>query len=319
MGGDRPPQELFEVVLSSAAHLSNVRFIVLVQDKYRFSHQIPPHSLIEIIKVKETIAMDDAPLYAVRKKKLSSMAQGIELVKNKKADAFITTGNTGALVALSMLHLPRCQGIEKPALVVSLPTEKGEVVVVDVGAHIAFTPRHIVDYARLGVAYRQVVDQIPLPSVGLLNIGVEEAKGTKEVKEAYNALLTTFGKQFVGNIEGREVFQGKVEVLVTDGFTGNVFLKTCEGASAFLLEYMQKYFTMMPISGGEKLLNHFQQRFNYSAQRGALLCGVEGIVMKCHGNSSNSAFANAIQRAIDLATQQVSDRLSAQLKEQRIE
>jgi glycerol-3-phosphate acyltransferase PlsX len=240
----------------------------------------------------------------------------MKLLKQKKVAAFVSTGNTGALVALAQLHLSLFDTIQKPALLVSLPSEKGEVVVLDVGAHIAFKAQHLLDYARLGVAYSTIVYGFATPSVGLLNIGVEEAKGTKEVQEAYIALQRAFSEeQFVGNVEGREVFQGKVDVLVTDGFTGNVFLKTCEGASSFLLEYMHNYFSKAPSSSGEPLMHHFEQRFNYSSHRGAFLCGVEGIVIKCHGNASNPAFIQGIQRAFELAEMQIGDKIQKKLKQ----
>lgn len=319
MGGDRAPRALFEAILALCPYLRPTQRLLLLVQEERYAElgvdaSLPPQ--IEVMPVEESIEMSDAPLYAVRKKRLSSMAIGMEFLKQKEVDALVSTGNTGALVAMAQITLPLLETIEKPALLVTLPSEKGEVVVLDVGAHISFKPQHLLDYARLGVAYSQVIYENPLPTLGLLNIGVEEMKGTKEVQEVYITLQNAFSReQFVGNVEGREVFQGRVDVLVTDGFTGNVFLKTCEGASSFLLEYMHNYFSSLPASGGEKLMHHFQQRFNYSAHRGALLCGVEGVVIKCHGNASDPAFVNGIERAFELAERQIDLEMQKKLRE----
>ena len=198
--------------------------------------------------------------------------------------------------------------IERPALLVMMPTEKGKVIVLDVGANISPKPHHLVSYALLGSFFRTCIFQEKAPKIGLLNIGVEEQKGTKELKETYQLLQEKFQERFLGNIEGREVFQGKIDVLVTDGFTGNVFLKTSEGISSFLAEYLQKHF------GVPEIVSHLYQQFDYSEHPGALLCGVDGIVIKCHGFSDRTALMNGIRGAFTLVNSNILPQLKAHLQ-----
>jgi phosphate acyltransferase len=299
MGGNSPPIEIFKAVLelSKEIHREDI-LIVLAQHAVlpalRSSfHNLP--SSIEFITTEEAIEMEDAPLFAVRRKKDSSMAAGMRLLKEKKVDAFVSSGNTGALVASAKLYLPMLPSIERPALLVTMPTEKGKVAVLDVGANIAPKAHHLASYALLGTLFRHCMFGEQNPTVGLLNIGVEEQKGTEELKEAYRLLKQTFKDRFLGNIEGREVFQGKIDVLVTDGFTGNVFLKTSEGISTFLAEYLQHHFTI------PETIAHLHQRFDYSEHPGALLCGVDGLIIKCHGFSDKRALMNGIRGAFTLA------------------
>lgn len=303
MGGDTPPSTLLQAVLEYKAKLDpSVTLVVISQEK--------PIEDIEFLQADDVIRMDESPLYAVRKKKNSSIGVGIRALLEGKIDALVTTGNTGALVAFASLYLPRLPQMQRPALLAVLPTAKGRVAVLDVGANIAFKSSQLLDYAKFGAYYRESFDQIVNPRIGLLNIGQEEQKGTPEIKEAYAALQAAFPKQFVGNIEGREVFEGKVDVLVTDGFTGNVFLKTCEGASSFLLEYLQKYFANEPT---KKVLTHFHQTFNYAEHPGAILAGVDGLVIKCHGYSNTKALQSGIEGAIKLLQKDVLGKIKLKL------
>ncbi|MCH9626940.1 MAG: Phosphate acyltransferase [Chlamydiales bacterium] len=298
MGGDQSPESIFEAVLS-VANRTDVRFVVLATHAYFsiLSDQAHPH--IEFVTTEEFIEMDESPLLAVRRKKNSSMAAGMRLLRENKLDAFLSTGSTGALVATATLHLDPLEGVERPALLVTMPTAKGEVVVLDVGANIQPKPEHLVAYAQLGVLFSALYRGVKKPSIGLLNIGAEEQKGTKELKEAYASLQEVFQKRFLGNVEGRTVFRGDVDVLVTDGFTGNVFLKTSEGISRFLAEYLTQHFEIPDI------IAHLNQRFNYAEHPGAFLCGVDGLVVKCHGDSDQQALMNGIYGAIDLAQSQL--------------
>lgn len=305
MGSDRSPQELADVL---SGH-SEVEVIGIV------THEAVP-SLPEglsLISTDSAIEMDESPLLAVRRKRDSTMAVGMRLVKEGELDAFVTTGNTGALVATAMLNLPMLPDIERPALLARIPTEKGKAAVLDVGANIAPKAHQLVDYARLGIAFRRAMGEEDNPNVGLLNIGIEEEKGTRQVKEIYSALHAFFEDspcRFLGNIEGREVFQGKVDVLLTDGFTGNVFLKTCEGASQFLLAYLEKNFSPSEVL---PLLQKLHQQFNYTKHPGGLLCGVDGIVIKCHGDSNVPAVRGGIQGAVEMVKLGLIEKMRAQL------
>jgi phosphate acyltransferase len=316
MGSDSSPQEIFEAVVAISQEISpDDSLIVIAQHSLlpilRSTYgKFPPS--IAFITTEGEIAMEEAPLVAVRRKKNSSMAAGVRLLKEKKIDAFVTSGNTGALVAFATLHLTLLPHIERPALLVMMPTGKGQVAVLDVGANIAPKAQHLVSFALLGSLYLQCMHGKKNPRVGLLNIGAEEQKGTNELKEAYQLLQKKFQSLFLGNIEGREVFQGKIDVLVTDGFTGNVFLKTSEGISSFLAEYLQKEF------GVPQIVSHLHQQFNYSEHPGAFLCGVDGIIVKCHGFSNKQALMNGIRGAFHLAkagiTAQLKEKLSNSLK-----
>ena len=312
MGSESPPQAIFEAVQVVNQKLKNEDTLVVIAQ-----HGVVPtlrasiqdsHHPIEFITTEEAIEMEEAPLFAVRRKKNSSLAAGMRLLKEKTIDAFVSTGNTGALVASAMLHLPMLPQIERPALMVMMPAEKEQVTVLDVGANIGAKPEHLVSYALLGTLYRRYLLGEKNPTIGLLNIGVEEQKGTKELQDTYRLLQETFGEAFLGNIEGREVFQGKVNVLVTDGFTGNVFLKTSEGISTFLAQYLQTHFNIPDV------VSHLHSQFNYSEHPGALLCGIDGLVIKCHGFSNQNALINGILGAFTLARSPLLSQLKSYLK-----
>ncbi len=312
MGSDQPPQAIFDAVFQMHQDLgSSVHFVVIATDPYYTQLQKSYDLPIEWVLAEEYIEMDELPLAAVRKKKNSSMAVGIRLLGEGKIDAFVSTGNTGALVATSVVHLPPLSGIERPALLVMLPTGQHKVAVLDVGAHIAPKPSQLLEFARLGSAYVRSSDLSLSPRIGLLNIGEEEQKGTPIFQESYQLLQDYFKESFLGNIEGREVFQGKIDVLVTDGFTGNVFLKTSEGVLSFLVSYLYKQFSTK--KEVVEVISHLYKEFNYSEQPGAILCGVEGIVVKCHGHSDTTALMNGIRGAIDLAQREIIKKMKTYL------
>lgn len=306
MGGDQPPEAIFDAVLH-VAKTTDHRLIVLATHAFYSILSEISHPGIEFITTEESIEMDEPPLLAVRRKKNSSMAAGMRLLKEGEIDAFISAGNTGALVATAMHHLETLPGIERPALLVTMPTAKGEVVVLDVGANVSPKPHQLAAYAHLGSLYRKCRHGLENPTIGLLNIGAEEQKGTKEVKETYQLLQEAFQDRFLGNTEGREVFQGKVDILVTDGFTGNVFLKTSEGVSSFLADYLEKQF------GVPEIISHLNQKFNYSEHPGAFLCGIDALVVKCHGYSDRQALINGILGAADLAKRGILQKIKSAL------
>jgi glycerol-3-phosphate acyltransferase PlsX len=259
------------------------------------SFSFPKH--IRCVTVTEVITHEDDPLTSLRRKKDSSICVGMRMLQKQELDAFVSSGNTGALLASATLFLRLIPSIERPALLTLLPTKHKEIAVLDVGANVSAKTEHLIQFAIMGSAY-QKTRGIKRPTVGLLNIGVEAKKGTPELREAYKRLQTLFNEegssQFLGNIEGRDVFKGDVDVLVTDGFTGNVFLKTAEGIAAFMLEELQQ--------NGLNDLSDLKKRLHYAEYPGALLCGVEGIVVKCHGElnlQSLQSSLNSILRLID--------------------
>lgn len=267
---------------------------------------------LEIFQTEEIIHMDDDPLYAIRKKKHSSMCLGMKLLRDRHIDALVSTGNTGALIASAKLFLPMLQGISRTALITLLPTKKEPIAVIDVGANIQCTPEHLVHFAQMGIAY-QKAREIKKPTVGLLNIGVEEKKGRAELRETYKLLQTFNGEEtiFAGNVEGKKVFSGDIHVLVTDGFTGNIFLKTAEGLSSFILDTMKKNQNLIPFS--KPLLQHLEAELYSAEYPGAILCGIDGVIIKCHGDAGPEALKCGVQGAINLLQGKFLDKIKLEL------
>jgi phosphate acyltransferase len=315
MGSDCSPLVLFDAVLEAARHLEVTETLVVfaTQDVVdNISHKILHHlsssksGRIVFHIVEEAIMMNDEPLTAVRHKKKSSLITGIRQIKKKQIDAFVSAGNTGALIASATLYMSLFPGIQRPALLTTLPSKNGEVAVLDVGGNVAPKARHLVQFAFLGTAYHSCFHPKKRPRIGLLNIGVESKKGTSELRQAYQILEDFAQKgshipfEFIGNIEGRELFEGKVDVLVTDGFTGNVLLKTAEGTSLFILDHLVQFNRQNPSDGLARSIEELQKRFNYNEYPGAILCGVDGLVIKCHGSSSPKTMFNGIMGAVKL-------------------
>ena len=255
--------------------------------------------------VTEVIQPEDAPLSAIRIKKDSSLVVGVHALKDYTIDAFITAGNSGSLLAASTLSLSLLPTIDRPGFITLMPTKDDPIAVIDVGANVSVEPKHLLQFAKMGIAY-QKSRGIEKPTVGLLNIGEEKKKGTPKHQEAYK-LLSQLNEEapldaptFTGNIEGRDVFRGAIDVLVTDGFTGNVFLKTAEGIAGFILDQMENVGPLSSIPGVKSMINALHNRLHFAQYPGALLCGVEGVVIKCHGASSADAFIHSIHGASHL-------------------
>lgn len=330
MGSDSSPQVLFEAVLQVAEQLDASHCLLVIATHNAIEElmrgggfPVPAQNKarIEFQLVSDVIAMGDEPLSAIRHKKGSSLVTGIRLLKKRMIDAFVSAGNTGALIASSSLQLRMLPGIHRPALLASLPTETGSVAVVDVGGNVACKAHHLVQFAHMGAAYQRCSKGIETPRVGLLNIGVESKKGHAEVRQAWQILkeqteLVAAGgivprMHFVGNIEGREVFRGNIDVLVTDGFTGNVLLKTSEGTAVFIFDVLRQRFSRdAAIQEG---LDDMQRFFSSSEYPGAIVCGVDGIVVKCHGNASTKAMQSCIRGAITLVHRQLLAKIKEQL------
>lgn len=299
MGCDTPPQKLIEAISKASFEGKHPPILMLFATKEAVQLSSPSEG-IEFEIVSEVIEMDDDPLSAVRRKKESSMAVAIQKLKNFELDAVISAGNTGALLTLSKLQLQTLPGIDRPALITLIPTKLEPIAVIDIGANVQVKPENLFQFAKMGIAF-QKARGISHPTVGLLNIGEEKQKGTPELREAYQLLqslnTTLSNPVFLGNIEGRDVFRGKIDVLVTDGFTGNVFLKTSEGIAGFVMEEMSKLGPIESLPGVRSIFNALRQRLHYAEYPGALLCGVEGIVMKCHGESPPESFISSIKSA----------------------
>jgi phosphate acyltransferase len=325
MGSDSSPSVLFEAVLQIADQPDSSCFFIVFATPEVTSElklKLPSHGRVSFRSVKDFIAMHEEPLVAVRQKKSSSLLVGIRLLRKRQIDALVTAGNTGALIASATLSLPLLPGIKRPALLAVLPTQKGSVAVIDVGGNVSCKAHHLIQFAQMGAAYQRCIG-IELPSVGLLNIGVESKKGTSVVRQAYEMLKAEIQEsvakgiapkmKFSGNIEGLEVFQGKVDVLVTDGFTGNVLLKTSEGVSSFIFDYLLKAYKSKPSDALKKPVDELQRHFSYAEYPGAIVCGVDGLVVKCHGHSSTQALFNGIKGTIALVKNQLVSQIKTQL------
>jgi phosphate acyltransferase len=255
---------------------------------------LPSHPKVLFHPCTEVITMQDHPLHSIRMKKNASMVRGLNLLKDEKVEAFLSCGNTGALIAGSALFLPLKPGVERPALLARLLKKNGDLFVLDVGGNLEVNVEQIEQNALMGIDHLLSLGKKQI-SMGLLNIGSESLKGTLLVRESYQRLFDRFkGDQeidFVGNIEGRDPFDSDLDLLVTDGFTGNVFLKTAEGATSMLIQALEEKGIHLPLA--------IKHSFDYRSFGGALVCGVEGIVIKCHGNAT----AQHVYRSIEALCQ----------------
>lgn len=325
LGGDHHHPEYVLETLQNIHQRVHGSLCLLVFATPEIRHQIEllqeahpnllPKNSFRCYEVEEVIQMHDDPLLAIRRKKESSMSIGMRLLKENKMDALVSTGNTGALIASARMYLPMLKGIQRSALITLLPTKKSPIAVIDVGANIECTPENLVQFAEMGLAY-QKSRGVSCPRIGLLNIGTEKEKGNGELRETYQ-LLQKFNTShsspiFIGNVEGKEVFSGNVDVLVTDGFTGNVFLKTSEGISSFILETLHENQAILPLS--QSLLNRLKKELYSAEYPGAILCGVDGVIMKCHGDANPEALTNGVQGAISLVNGNFIMKMKQQLK-----
>lgn len=325
MGSDNSPINLFEAVKMAAQQQDSSTILVVIAThsivnelKHQNVNSNPDCARIEFFPVPDAISMSDEPLYAAAHKKGSSLVVGVRLLKKRWLDALVTAGNTGALIATATLQLPKLPGIKRLALLAVLPTVKGSVAVLDVGGNVSCKAHHLVQFAYLGAAYQSCSENIAVPKVALLNIGVEAIKGTSATQQAYQTLKEQLPPKqlqmhFQGNIEGRDVFKGEIDVIVTDGVTGNVLLKTSEGVSSFIFDYIKEGLFTNATSEMVQNFKDLKSYFNYQEYPGAIVCGVEGLVIKCHGNSSVKAMSSSINGAVHLVSQDLISRMKAKL------
>ncbi|MBS0485684.1 MAG: phosphate acyltransferase PlsX [Proteobacteria bacterium] len=258
---------------------------------------------IRLHPASEVVGMDESPAAALRGKKDSSMRVSINLVKTGEAQACISAGNTGALLATSRFVLKTIPGVDRPALAVILPTSTGHTYVLDLGANVDCTAEHLFQFGIMGASLVSSVENKASPSVGLLNVGEEEIKGNDIVKQAAE-LLRNSGLNFYGNVEGNDIYKGTTDVVVCDGFVGNVTLKTSEGLAQMLATYLREEFkrnllTKMAGVIAMPVINSFKRRVDHRRYNGASFLGLRGIVIKSHGSADKYAFGFAIKRAAD--------------------
>jgi len=272
---------------------------------------------IRVRAASEVVAMDDPPAIAMRNKKDSSMRVAVDLVKVGEANAAVSAGNTGALMAISRFVLKTLPGIDRPAIATVLPSMKGHTYVLDLGANVDCSAEHLLQFGVMGAMLVAAIEHKDRPSVGLLNIGEEVIKGNDVVKEA-GELLRNSGLNFHGNVEGNDIYEGTVDVVVCDGFVGNVALKTSEGLAqmvgAFLKqEFKRTLFTKVLAVAAMPVLKRFKKRVDHRLYNGAPLLGLRGVVLKSHGSADVLAFGNALSRAAEAASNRLIERISERM------
>ena len=280
------------------------------------------HERARVVPATEVVGMDDAIEVALRKKKDSSMRVAIQQVKDGAAQVAVSAGNTGALMAIARYLLKTLDGIERPAIATQLPNALGRATtVLDLGANVDCTAEHLLQFAVMGSALVSVLNDDPQPTVGLLNIGEEAIKGSETIKKA-GELLRSAAKSgdlnFVGNIEGNDIFKGTADIVVCDGFVGNVALKTTEGLASMIVGFMKEEFTRNLLTKAAAVvaypvLKALQRRMDHRRYNGAALLGLRGLVFKSHGSADATAFGAALARAYDAARNQLLDRVQARI------
>ncbi|MHB1651073.1 MAG: phosphate acyltransferase PlsX [Desulfitobacteriaceae bacterium] len=320
MGGDFAPGEIVKGTWQAAQTYPDGQFILVGREQeirqYLPGPQVPKN--LEFHEATEVIEMDEHPANAVRKKRDASIVVATRLVKEKTADAVVSAGSTGAQMAAALLGLGRIKGIERPALATVMPTLAGGKLILDVGANPDAKPEHLLQYALMGNIYAEKILGIPNPRVGLLNIGSEEGKGNELTQLAY-PLLRNSGINFTGNIEGRDVPYGKVDVVVCEGFVGNVLLKTAEGLAGAMFELIKEKITSSTVRRLGALavkpgLKEIAQMMDYAEYGGAPLLGVKGISIICHGSSKAKAIFNAIRVAQECGQVQFVEQMSQMMQ-----
>mgnify|MGYP003902093105 CR=1 FL=1 len=318
MGGDLAPQEVVKGSLEAAKEYG-VK-IVLTGDSYRLNQELnklnAPKDIFEIIHTTEIITMEDSPVKAIKSKKDSSMVKGLEMVRNNKDAVFVSAGNTGALLAGGLLKVGRIKGIDRPALTSLLPFRKKSTLLLDMGANTECKPLNLAQFAMMGTIYMESVLGRKNPTVGLLNIGIEETKGSELYKNAYQLISNMENVNFVGNIEARDVPEGVVDILVCDGFTGNIVLKYTEGLSyslfAMLKDIMMKNtLNKLAAIALKPSLKQFKKRMDYTEIGGAPLLGINGGIIKAHGSSNAIAIKNAIRQGINYIQNNILERIQS--------
>jgi glycerol-3-phosphate acyltransferase PlsX len=325
MGGDFGPSVTVKAALHFLRGDRNARIVLVGR-----VDAIEPHlgtALVEfgerlrVQRASEVVDMDEPPAMAMRNKKDSSMRVAVDLVKSGGAQAAVSAGNTGALMAISRFVLKTLPGIDRPAICSTLPTLRGQTHVLDLGANVDCTPQQLLQFGIMGAMLVAAVEHNERPSVGLLNIGEEEIKGNDTVKQA-GELLRNSGLNFYGNVEGNDIYKGTVDVVVCDGFVGNVALKTSEGlahmATTFLREeFNRNWYTKLTALFAMSALKGFRHKVDSRRYNGASLLGLRGVVVKSHGAADIYSFEQAIWRAAEAARNCLIERISERMERER--
>ncbi len=321
MGSDNAPRS--EVDGAIAAAKAYGVHVVLAGDESRLRPMLKERSAaglsVEIRHASQSIAMDEKPAAVLRKKRDSSIHVAAALVRDGLASGLVSAGNTGAVMAVSKMLVGVVPGVDRPALATVVPTLKGRAVLLDVGANVTCKPHHLVQFALMGHLFSKQIVGVASPRVGLMSVGEEESKGTDLTKGVHKS-LKELQLNFIGNVEGRDIYNGRADVIVCDGFTGNVALKTSEGLVEVILQLMKEELSrnLQAKLGALLSLDSFRRlkkRLDYSEYGGAPLIGLRGVCIICHGRSSGNAIKNAIRVAKEFAENKVNERLQEELSQ----
>jgi glycerol-3-phosphate acyltransferase PlsX len=322
MGGDRAPEAEIEGTLAALAELAPGFLVQLVGRPDVLEPALARHGDVDRNRVQvrpatEAIGMSEKPLAAVRKKPDSSLVVGLKALAQSEADAFVSAGNTGAVLAASTMILGLHDGVERATVATPFPTADRPVLVLDGGANVDCSPRELLNFAYLGTAYARDIFGRPNPTVGLLNVGEEEEKGNAQARETHQLLRQAPGLNYVGNIEGRDILpghprHGPIDVVVCDGFVGNIVLKFYESAAKMLVGLIKRE---APTVLGRDDFGRVLRILDYTEYGGAPLLGVKGIAIMCHGSSSGNAIKNAIRVAVQAVQSQMNQHITAQFGE----
>jgi glycerol-3-phosphate acyltransferase PlsX len=322
MGGDHGPQVVVPAALRVLSEMDDIK-LILIGDQSLLCSLVAAHhgrlgARLTVQHASQKVEMDEAPSQALRAKKDSSMRVAINLVKTGGADACVSAGNTGALMAIARFVLKTLPGIDRPAIVSALPTIQGHCYMLDLGANVDSSAENLYQFALMGSVLASAIDNVPEPSIGLLNIGSEVIKGNERIKQA-GRMLARSHLNYVGFVEGDDVYEGCVDVVVCDGFVGNVALKSSEGVARMVRHYLQESFQRNLFTRLAGLLilpvlKTFRQRMDPRRYNGANLLGLNGVVIKSHGGADVTAFAHAIHIAIIEARKDVPKHISAHLE-----
>ena len=316
MGGDNAPDEIIAGALEAIELLGENDELILVGPKQVIEPRLPSQSsregVLSVVDAPDSIGMDEAPIESLRKKPKSSISVIAKLAKRDLADAIISAGNTGACVAAFQMRMRTLPGVNRPGIAVVFPTFEGPVTICDVGANIACKPIHLYQYGIMARIYSRRLLGIENPRVGIMSIGAEDAKGNEIVKQTRKLMKSDPNMNFVGNIEGRDIFKGVCDVAVCDGFVGNVILKLTEGLVDGLfkaIKYELKHEKLRLAMKFRPVMTRIYKKYDYNEYGGALLLGVNGTALICHGSSRSRTIRNAILASKKLYTEKINDKI----------
>jgi glycerol-3-phosphate acyltransferase PlsX len=322
MGGDHAPASVVEGIARAAEAHAGVRFL-LHGPSARLAPLLDQHPaakrVCEIVEAEGTIGMDVKPSQALRQGKGTSLWSAIQAVEDKRAHAVVSAGNTGALMAIAMFRLRMQEGVHRPALVAGWPTLKGFSAVLDVGANVAADASQLVEFAIMGEAFHRAIHGVKRPTVGLLNVGAEDQKGHDEIRAAAKLIRESgLDMEFHGFVEGDDISKGTVDVVVTDGFTGNIALKTAEGTARLVSAFLKEALTSGPVAMlgaaiARPALMRLRERMDPRTVNGGVFLGLNGLVVKSHGSADGPSFAAAVRVAIRMAGSHFRDEVAANL------